>query len=109
MLHCGLLMLTFVQMHLARLPKEIADRGGDFGPPRMGLLSRARLLMDNNLVDASQGRIEETFYYAHLSELVPLLGVGPLLTLPDWAGDAGVDDGGGRPLGAPPFGGHRRA
>jgi len=109
MLHCGLLMLTFVQMHLARLPKEIADRGGDFGPPRMGLLSRARLLMDTNLVDASQGRIEETFYYAHLSGLVPLLGVGPLLTLPNWAGNAGVDDGGGRPLGAPPFGGHRRA
>ena len=109
MLHCGLLMLTFVQMHLARLPKEIADRGGDFGPPRMGLLSRARLLMDTNLVNGSQGRIEETFYYTHLSGLVALLGVGPLLTLPDWAGDAGVDDGGGRPLGAPPFGGHRRA
>ena len=109
MLPLWMLMLTFVQMHLARLPKEIADRGGDFGPPRMGLLSRARLLMDTNLVNGSRRRIEETFLFTPLSVLVPLLGVGPLLTLPDWAGDAGVDDGGGRPLGAPPFGGHRRA
>ena len=109
MLPLWMLMLTFVQMHLARLPKEIADRGGDFGPPRMGLLSRARLLMDTNLVKGSRRRIEETFLFTPLSVLVPLLGVGPLLTLPDWAGDAGVDDGGGRPLGAPPFDGHRRA
>ena len=109
MLPLWMLMLTFVQMHLARLPKEIADRGGDFWPPRMGLLSRARLLMDTNLVNGSQRRIEETFLFAPLSALVALLGVGPLLTLPNWAGDAGVDDGGGRPLGAPPFGGCRRA
>ena len=109
MLPLWMLMLTFVQMHLARLPKEIADRGGDFGPPRMGLLSRARLLMDTDPVIGPQGWSAETIHYTPPSELVPLLGVGSLLTLPNWAGDAGVDDGGSRPLGAPPFGGHRRA